>query len=187
VTVIIPTRDRWPLLSVTLRSALAQEDVALEVVVVDDGSTDETPERLASESDERVRVIRHPESRGVAAARNSAIEAARGEWIAFLDDDDLWAPHKLHTQLAAADERDAAWVYSSALVVDDRRSVLDVIDAPDPDRLLALLLAYNPMPAGASNVVARTKVVRDLGGQDETLSHFAGWDLWIKLALAGNA
>src|SRR2546421_12955356 len=99
-TVIIPTRDRWPLLAVTLCGALAQEGVTLEVIVVDDGSVDQTPRRLAEVIDERVRVIRHPSSRGVAAARNSAIAAARGEWLAFLDDDDLWAPHKLRIQLA---------------------------------------------------------------------------------------
>ena len=187
VTVIIPTRDRWPLLSATLASALAQEEVALEVIVVDDGSVDETPARLAEVGDERLRVHRHEAGRGVAAARNAAIAAARGEWLAFLDDDDLWAPHKLRTQLAAAAARDAAWAYSAALVVDERWSVVDRFDAPDPDGLLDVLLAYNPMPAGASNVIARAAVVRELGGQDESFSHFAGWDLWIKLALVGTA
>ncbi len=186
-TVVIPTRDRWALLQPTLRSALAQEDVSLEVVVADDGSTDGTAAGLAEVADERLRVLRHPSSRGVAAARNAAIAEARGEWLAFLDDDDLWAPHKLRTQLAAATAVGAQWAYCAALVVDDRGSVLDRIDPPDPDRLLETLLAYNPMPAGSSNVVARTALVRELGGHDETFFHFAGWDLWLRLAEAAPA
>src|SRR4051812_278822 len=146
VTVIIPTRDRWPLLEVTLHTALAQEDVVLEVLVVDDGSRDETPVRLAEVADERVSVIRHDSSRGVGVARNAAISEARGEWLAFLDDDDLWAPNKLKTQLAATAARGADWAYGAALVVDEEWTVLDRIDVPDPDTLLGLLLVYNRVP-----------------------------------------
>ncbi|MBV8991348.1 MAG: glycosyltransferase family 2 protein, partial [Solirubrobacterales bacterium] len=87
---MIPTRNRWPFLSHTLASALAQESVSLEVVVVDDGSDDQTPERLPAVGDPRVRVFRHERGLGVARARNKGIEEARGAWIAFLDDDDTW-------------------------------------------------------------------------------------------------
>ena len=69
VTVVIPTRDRWPMLSRTLGTALAQ-DVSFEVVIVDDGSEDETPERLAALGDPRVRILRHDRSQGVARSRN---------------------------------------------------------------------------------------------------------------------
>jgi glycosyltransferase involved in cell wall biosynthesis len=185
-TVIIPTRDRWSLLQTTLRTALSQEEVTLEVIVVDDGSTDETSERLSELTDARLRVIRHASSRGVAAARNSAIAAARGEWLAFLDDDDLWSPKKLRTQLATATAHGAAWTYSAALVVDERRAILDTIEAPEPDGLIKRLLPYNPLPAGASNVLARTDVVRELGGYDESLSQLADWDMWIRLAATGG-
>ena len=96
---MIPTRNRWALLSRALASVLEQEDVTLEVVVVDEGSTDETPERLAALTDERVRALRNDSPTGVANARNRGISAARGEWVAFLDDDDFWAPTKLRAQL----------------------------------------------------------------------------------------
>ena len=69
VTVVIPTRDRWPRLESTLRGALAQEGVSLELIVVDDGSTDQTPARLAEVEDSRLRVLRQESSRGVAVAR----------------------------------------------------------------------------------------------------------------------
>src|SRR5213592_4830183 len=103
VSVVIPTHSRWDLLSTAaLPAALAQEAVVLEIVIVDDGSTDSTAERLAEITDTRVRVIRHERARGVAQARNAGIGAARGTWIALLDDDDLWAPDKLRTQLDTA-------------------------------------------------------------------------------------
>src|SRR5437868_15474590 len=95
VTVVLPTRDAWDLLPATLASVQGQEDVDLEGVVVDDGSRDVTAAGLADWPDPRVTVCRREVSGGVAAARNVAIERAHGEWLAFLDHDDLWAPRKL--------------------------------------------------------------------------------------------
>ena len=92
VSVIIPTRNRAELLRRTLGTVLSQRLRELEVIVVDDASTDGTPAVLDAVADERVRTIRHPERRGVAAARNIGVDAAVGRWVAFLDDDDLWAP-----------------------------------------------------------------------------------------------
>jgi glycosyltransferase involved in cell wall biosynthesis len=186
VTIVIPTQGRWPLLRRTLSGVLRQQGVDFEVVIVDDGSTDETAERLAELADGRIRPIRHEVSRHVAAARNAGIAAAKGEWIAFLDDDDLWAPRKLRTQLGAAEARNADFAWCAGLVVDARCSILETWPARDPDEILGLLLRGNWIPAGASNVVARADVVRELGGFDESLRHFADWDLWIRLAAAGR-
>jgi glycosyltransferase involved in cell wall biosynthesis len=186
VTVVIPTQGRWPLLRRTLSGVLRQQGVDFEVVIVDDGSADETAERLAELADRRIRPIRHEVSRHVAAARNAGIAAAKGEWIAFLDDDDLWAPKKLRTQLGAAAARNADFAWCAGLVVDARCSILETWPARDPDEILTLLLRGNWMPAGASNVVARAELVRDLEGFDEGLRHFADWDLWIRLAAAGR-
>jgi glycosyltransferase involved in cell wall biosynthesis len=186
VTVVIPTQGRWRLLRRTLAGALCQRGVELEVVIVDDASSDETAERLVDLDDRRIRSIRHDVRRHVAVARNAGIAAARGEWIAFLDDDDLWAPNKLRTQLSAAAAHKAIFAWCAGLVVDSRCSILETWPARDPDEILALLLRGNWMPAGASNVVARAGLVRDLGGFDEKLRHFADWDLWIRLAAAGR-
>ena len=186
VTVVIPTQGRWPLLRRTLGGALRQRDVDLEVVIVDDGSSDETVERLAELGDLRVRPMRHQVSRHVAAARNAGIAVARGKWIAFLDDDDLWAPDKLRAQLESAASRKADFAWCSGLVVDAGCSVLEAWPAQDPDKILGLLLRGNWMPAGASNVIARAELIRELGGFDEEFRHFADWDLWIRLAAAGR-
>ncbi len=186
ISVVIPTRDRWRLLRSALQSALAQSSVSVEVVVVDDGSQDETPERLVQFDDPRVRVFRHEASRGVAAARNVGIQHARASWIAFLDDDDLWSPEKLERQLRAATDGDATFVYAGVVFVDETLDVIEVFRPPRPDDLIRSLLPGNSIPAGPSNVIARTDVVRRLGGFDEQLFQLEDWDFWIRLAQAGR-
>jgi glycosyltransferase involved in cell wall biosynthesis len=187
VTVVVPTRDRWPLLSSNaLPSALRQSDVSLELVVVDDGSSDGTAERLAALADPRMRVIRHESSRGVAAARNAGIRAARGAWVAFLDDDDLWAPHKLRAQLDEASEAGADVVYAAAVIVDEARNVLAADIFPSPDELEPRLLRSNVIPGGCSSVVARSALLREVGGFDERLTYTEDWELWIRLVRAGR-
>jgi glycosyltransferase involved in cell wall biosynthesis len=188
VTVVVPTRDRWELLSRTaLPSALGQRDVLLEVVVVDDGSEDGTADHLAVLGDPRLRVVRHEHSHGVARARNAGVEAARGEWVAFLDDDDLWSPRKLRAQLDAARSSKAVFAYAGAVWVDEELRFLRGHTPPDPATLAGALLRWNVVWGGCSNVVARTSLVRELGGFDEQLFQLADWDLWIRLALAGRA
>jgi GT2 family glycosyltransferase len=185
VTVVIPTRDRWTLLaSAALPAALGQEDVDVEVVVVDDGSSDETPERLAELTDPRLRTVRHAESRGVARARNAGIAIARGTWLAFLDDDDVWSPRKLRIQLDAAEEAGASFVYGGAAIVAEDRSWLYSLAPTDPAVLARTLLSRNVLWGGCSNVVARTRLVREEGGFDEKLFQLADWDLWIRLTQA---
>jgi GT2 family glycosyltransferase len=101
VSVIIPTHDRAHLLPRAVESALHQTHRAVEIVIVDDGSTDGTPEVVARRwaSDPRVRYIRQ-ENAGVAGARNCGISRAQGRFVAFLDSDDTWVPWKLELQLA---------------------------------------------------------------------------------------
>jgi len=188
VSVVIPTRSRWHLLSTAaLPSALEQEDVDVEVIVVDDGSQDETPARLADLGDTRVRVIRHESSRGVAAARNAGILAARGRWVSFLDDDDLWSPRKLRSQIDSADGVDAVFAYSAGGGLDAARTFLFAVPPPDPATVTQQLLRWNVIWCGCSNVLARSDVIAALRGFDERLAQLADWDLWIRLTLAGRA
>lgn len=188
VTVIIPTANRWQLLSsCALPSALGQRDVDHEVIVVDDGSSDETPGRLAELGESRLRVLRHDTSLGVSRARNTGIAAARGEWIAFLDDDDLWSPYKLRTQIDAGVSAQAGFVYGGAIAVDERRQLLALLPLPEANVLETELLRGAAIPSGPSNVLARTALVREVGGFDEAMSHSADWDMWIRLVRVASA
>ena len=188
VSVVVPTKDRWPVFSrAALPAVLEQQGVDVELVVVDDGSSDGTSERLADLRDPRVHVVRHETARGVAAARNAGIAAARGRWISFLDDDDLWAPSKLRGQLDAADAAGAVFVYASGAAVDGAHRFLFNVAAPDPATITNQLLRWNVIWCGCSNVMARADVVQALGGFDESFFQLADWDLWIRLALSGPA
>jgi hypothetical protein len=186
VTVVIPTRDGWDLLQATLTSALEQEEVELEVVVVDDGSQDETPAGLAAWSDPRLRVCRLEVSGGVAAARNHGIAQARGEWLAFLDHDDLWAPRKLREQLDQARQARADFVYSAAVFIDEGCRVTRLVPPLPVQDLRRELAVRDCLPAGQSNVLARTALVRELGGFDAQLKMHPDWEMWIRMAWAAE-
>jgi glycosyltransferase involved in cell wall biosynthesis len=186
VTVVVPTRNRWALLSRHgLPSALAQSGVTHEVVVVDDGSTDETPARLAEIEDTRVRVVRHETPRRLPGARNAGAAIAHGAWLAFLDDDDLWSPKKLRSQLDVAARDGGIWVYGRAVVVDAEVEVLESDPFPAPRDLPRLLLGGNWIPGGGSNVIVRADAFRAVGGFDEELRFFEDWDLWLRLLQYG--
>jgi glycosyltransferase involved in cell wall biosynthesis len=184
VSVIIPTRNRAHLLHRTLESVLKQSTENLEVIVVDDGSTDGSG-ALAAAMDPRVSVLRNPEPAGVSVARNRGIASASGEWIAFCDDDDLWAPNKLQEQLTAADAAGANWVYAGDVNVDDQLRVLSGGPPPDPAAVMALLPRSNPLASGGSNVVVRSNILAEVGGFDPALRRTEDWDLWIRVARKG--
>ena len=185
VSVVIPTRDRSRLLALTLRSALWQRGVDLEVVVVDDGSTDDTAAMVAALADPRLRLLRHDHPQGVSAARNRGIAEAGGAWVAFLDDDDLWAPDKLARQLEAAHQTGRTWVYTGEVSMDERLRILDGRPPAPPEQVLERLVRHNAVPAGASNVVVQADTLARAGAFDTRLRNNEDWDLWIRLARLG--
>jgi glycosyltransferase involved in cell wall biosynthesis len=169
----------------TLASALWQENVDLEVIVVDDGSSDGTGETLAALHDPRVRWIRHETPEGVSSARNDGIDEARGAWVAFLDDDDLWAPEKLWAQLRAARESDSTWAYAGVVKIDERQRVIGGKPPPAPREVFARLPRWNLVPGGCSGVVAAREALNSTGQFDRRLVNLADWDLWIRLGRTG--
>jgi glycosyltransferase involved in cell wall biosynthesis len=186
VSVALPTRDRWPMLKQALGSTLDQQGVRVEVIVVDECSSDETPFQLQGIGDERVTVVRNEEPRGPAAARNAAIERARGEWIAFLDDDDILAPENFRTQLAQADSDQVALLYGGRVEVDQALTVVHRTRPAKPEGLARRMLVNNVI-GGPSGVLVRAKALKRAGVFDASFSALADWDLWIRVATVGSA
>lgn len=110
VSVVVPTYNRANRLHRSIESVLAQTFDDLELLVVDDGSTDHTEEVVQGYDDDRITYVVHEENRGASAARNTGIERASGEYIAFLDSDDEWLPRKLERQVAELESRPPEWV-----------------------------------------------------------------------------
>src|SRR5579884_2863620 len=133
VTVVIPTMGGRAYFRMALVSVMRQRGVNLEVLIVDGSRDGDETARLAAAQDARIRVIRRP-GPGMAAKRNVGIDQAQGTWIAFLDDDDLWAPWKLETQLRLAQTAD--FVFGAAVVIDEHCNELMVLAPPENDAAL---------------------------------------------------
>ena len=182
VTVVIPTYNRAALLPRALRSVLAQTHQDFEVLVVDDGSTDDTASVVADTGDARVRYVRQPENAGVAAARNRGLRESRGTFIAFLDSDDEWRPEKLAMQLELFDTHsdETALVYTG--VENVRTDGTSSIDRPrDRGNVYARMLAVNVIHGGGSNVMIRRSVVATAGFFHETLPAIEDYDYWLRI------
>jgi glycosyltransferase involved in cell wall biosynthesis len=181
VSVAISTWNRAHLVSRAIRSVLAQTFEDFEVLVVDDGSTDATPEVVAGVDDARLRRVRHERNHGIGRTRNTALGLARGEWLAFLDDDNEWAPDYLERQLAFAALRPAAGVvYCRARQRDARSgSEVEVGDLRQGRVFCDLVEGWNPI---VSSALIRRSLLLEAGGLDERLRATEDRDLWIRLA-----
>lgn len=133
VSIITPLHNSASFISDTIRSVQAQTFADWEMIIVDDCSTDDsvaTVERFAA-ADDRIKIIRLKNNAGAAVARNTAIEAAEGRYIAFLDSDDLWLPEKLIIQLQFMQDKDIAFSYSAYEKVDEQGQPLGLMGVPD--------------------------------------------------------
>jgi glycosyltransferase involved in cell wall biosynthesis len=185
VSVVVPTRNRSALLAMTLRSVLRQRDIDFEIIVVDEASTDDTPAVLAALGDSRIRVIHHDSAQGVSVARNRGVAEARAEWVAFVDDDDLWAPNKLALQLEATRASGALWVYVGHVNINMAYQVTGGAPSLPPDALIKQLPQQNVVPGGCSGVMVSKRALAVAGPFDPRLQPLADWDLWLRLAHNG--
>lgn len=187
VSVVIPTRDRRAVLARALASIDAQCFRDFEVVVVDDGSADGTVDWLRAERP-TVGLVELRPSRGAAAARNHGVERARGEIVAFLDDDDAWHPSYLETQVALFDAHPDAEMCSAGHVEIDghgrvsRPDLRPLFDYADP---LVHLLAECPLHTLSVVACRRTALAR-IGPFDETLAIVHDLDWYLRLVAGGG-
>ena len=185
VSTVIPTYNRAADCVVAVGSALAQTHADQEILVVDDGSTDDTEAVLRARFGERIRYLKQANA-GVSAARNLGIARARGEAVAFLDSDDTWLPDKLARQVAVLEARPAVGlVITSMLVVNPDGSVKERFSRrttiPTDGRVLPHVLRNPAMTP--STALIRTDVLRALGGFDPTLRTAEDLDLHLRIAL----
>jgi len=192
VSVIIPAYQAAATIASTVTSVLAQTIDHLEVIVVDDGSSDGTAAVARALSDRRVRVLSRAHV-GVAAARNAGIAEARGELIAFLDSDDLWLPRYLELALEALAQ---AWrpgfAYTDAYGFDPRTGLVGARGleggpppSPPPLRAEAFLLELLRRNFVFSSATVPRAVLEELGGFDQRMAPAEDYDLWLRIVLAG--
>ncbi|MEZ5308597.1 MAG: glycosyltransferase [Pyrinomonadaceae bacterium] len=182
VSVIIPSYNASHFVVAAVESVLAQTHSNIEVIVVDDGSTDSTSGVLEAYLD-RIRYFRK-ENGGVSLARNFGAEAATGEYLAFLDADDVWLPEKIELQLKAILESDNAKASHTAFFVTDEH--LEPVGTTRSDlggNLIEDLLFSGNVVGTPSSVVVEKELFLQSKGFDPELSYCADWDMWIKLAL----
>jgi glycosyltransferase involved in cell wall biosynthesis len=179
ISVIIPVFNRRGEVLRAIASALAQTLPPDEILVVDDASTDGTADVVAALQDRRIKLLRHARNRGAAAARNTGIEGAEGDWIALLDSDDEWDTRKLAVQLAALRNAPADMVASvTGYVIHDYRTGEQRSLRPTPrDASLDALAAGCPLGVG-STLLARRQVFSEIGLLDPDLPRLEDWD-WL--------
>lgn len=187
VSVLMPVRngERW--LEAAIASVLVQTFSDFELLVIDDGSTDRTPDIVAAgaKSDARLRPIRQ-DALGLVAALNRGIAEASGELIARLDADDLASPERLQTQVAAMDESPRLDLVGSwAETIDENGAAIGRLTPPfEPWTLRDILLRTNPFIH--SSIMMRTEAVRAVGGYRAAFEAAEDYDLWLRLSEKGD-
>jgi Glycosyl transferase family 2 len=182
VTVIIPTRDRFHFVKRALAVVFAQEHVDIEVIVVDDGGKGDLAADIGDWSDRPVRVLRNESSQTASRSRNRATMQATSPWVAFLDDDDIWAPHRLRTLLDAIQQKRAGWGYGSLVHVDSELRFMGHIKWAVPGGEVQAALKHTNVVGTPSNVIVSTDLARELGGFDPDVIPLEDWEFWLRLA-----
>jgi glycosyltransferase involved in cell wall biosynthesis len=189
VTVVIPAYNAARTVERALASVWRQNYPELEVIVIDDGSTDDTGLRLENCHNPNLRLIRLDKNRGECGAMNVGIQEARTDYIAFLDADDEWLDDKLHKQLPVIDSHPGmSFISCGGEAVAPDGSVVGTfgLDPPpcSPGDFWRALLAKSQV--AKPSVVARRAKILELGGFDEALKISGDQDMWIRLALSGE-
>ena len=182
-SVVVPCYNQARFLRTAVDSALGQSYAGLEVIVVNDGSTDDTLDVARSYGD-RIQLV-DQKNRGLAAARNAGLLVSTGEFINFLDSDDWLDPDFLKHQLAASDGSSASVFVGEWILSDRDESALGHRGVAIPGDAYRFLLRGNPMPCHALTVLR--SVVEEVGSFDESLEAYEDWDLWLRLAAAGHS
>jgi len=185
VSIIIPTYQRSHWVGEAIESVLAQTYKDYEIIVVNDGSTDNTAEVL-NQFQDKIKIIEQ-ENKGGSAARNTAIDNSHGRYIAFLDDDDLWLPNKLEKQIALLEFNDKIGLIYSDMFWFNKKGVLPNTKAQASSLHLARLywmhfLNFDFLSSPTSStVIVRRQALDEMGLFDESLTNCHDYDLWLRI------
>jgi glycosyltransferase involved in cell wall biosynthesis len=184
VTVVIPAYNGERYVADAVTSAIRQTHPALEIIVVNDGSTDETGNVLAGFGG-RIRVVSQA-NKGLSAARNAGIQGAKGQWIGLLDADDTWRPKKLEYLVAEIQKEPSAGIIFSAVhhwwEDGTRHQERHRRTDRSCERIFDDLISKNVILGGGSGALVRKACFDEVGLFDETLSSSEDWDMWIRIA-----
>ena len=175
VSVIIPTYNRTATISRSITSVLAQTLQDFEIIVVDDGSTDDTHQVIANFADDQIRLLRHETNLGAGPARNTGMQAAMGQYIAWLDSDDEWFPDKLKVQLNAMQQASSQCRASYTAYEIVQQDFSKIYFSPYSDQK-KLFLGSDKAP-GSTLLFERT-LLTEIGLLDASMRRFEDWD-WL--------
>jgi glycosyltransferase involved in cell wall biosynthesis len=183
-TVVIPTYNRSAFLKEAIQSVLDQTFQDFEVIVVDDHSTDNTQEVVESFHDDRITYILNDRARGGAGTRNAGIFRARGQWVAFLDDDDVWLPQKLELQYKKIKDVDSTvgLIYTGYAVYDFEMKCPMYSFLPKKEGWIQKDLLYKNYIGTLSTVAIRSDLLRRIGGLDERFAGMQDMELYVRIA-----
>jgi|SRR5687768_1281856 len=182
VSVVIPNYNTGRFVTAAVRSALQQTYSAIEVLVVDDGSTDDSIDRILDITDDRLTCVRQPNG-GLSAARNTGIRLARGRYIAFLDSDDLWSPAKLARHLAVMEEDPSIGVtFCHSAYLAESGAPIDDLLVPRSERPDSGQVIKRNHIGNGSTAVVRRECFQHAGLFDEALRSGEDWELWVRVA-----
>lgn len=183
ISIVIPTHNREDLLERAVRSVLNQTIRDIEIIVVSDGSTDNTDQliRDLQQEDERIVYEAYPEAKGANYARNKGIQLATNEYIAFLDDDDEWAEDKLQKQLdvfKGNEEMGLVYTGSTIIYVNEELSYENI---PSKQGDLSKDILFKNLIGTTSTVMVKSSVIEQAGSFDTDMEALQDYDLWIRI------
>lgn len=184
VSVMIPTHNRSTLLRVAIQSVLQQTFQDFETVVVDDASNDNTEEVVNSFADQRIKYIRHKTNQGEATTRNTGLKNGKGEYIAFLDDDDEWLPDKLQKQVAILDHspKEVGGVNTGWVTIDGATGRILTRKLPSKKGNIFPELLYHQYYLAPSSLMLRKSCIDKVGCFDESIPFGLDHDMWLRIA-----
>ncbi len=183
ISVVIPTHNRPGLLNNSINSVLSQTFRDFELIVIDDCSDDNTPNVLGGFTDSRLKVIRNTTNKGIAAVRNIGVMSSKGEYIAFLDDDDEWLTDKLEQQLKIMEggSESLGCVYSGCLVIGPNGSEVIRTSIPKYRNIVLNDLLFENFIT-TSTVLLKKSCFDKTGLFDENIPFGEDYDMWIRFA-----